>query len=141
MDLRNEEYMALWLEWQQSLEEMSYQGAELKADGRLQFRPKRLKRKSLILALRFGTLLNTEYFKMRYLKYSNYCLGITTKRKIGKACIRNYIRRRTRHAFEVAAKRVAFVKPYAFMIYSNSESKDVCFENLVNIFVNFFEKI
>lgn len=133
--------MVLWLEWQQSLGETYYQGVELKVDGRLHFRPKRLKRKSLISALRFGTPLKTDYFTLRYLKHNDYFFGITTRRKVGNACKRNYIRRRSRHAFEVAAERTSFSKPYAFMIYSNSELKDVVFNDLVDIFVNFLGKI
>lgn len=131
--------MALWLECPQKKGEMCLRDDAEKVDIKSHCKPARLKNKRIIAGIRFGKTFKNDILTIKYLNNESFCLGISIRKKIGCACVRNYIKRRSRHAFEMAANNMNY--GFTCMLYCTKELKEIKFQNLVKLFQEFFKEI
>lgn len=118
-----------------------FQGEEQRAGIELQFKPHRLKNRKIIQSMRTARMLRSEVLTLRYVLNNEYSLGITATRKVGNACLRNYIKRKIRNAFESACKQTSFCLPISSMIYTTKAVKNTSFLVLQETFMNFLSEM
>lgn len=86
-----------------------------------------------------GKKLKNKYFSLYYKESKNTLFGITVPKKVGKAVIRNKLKRRVKN---IISKNEKYVQPnYNYVIIIKEPSQELNYEELTNKLLELIKKV